>query len=305
MSTPLVFNIQKFSVHDGDGIRTTIFFKGCPLRCQWCHNPESQRYEKEMILHRHKCTACGMCLKKCPAGANEIADGQLVFHREKCTACGKCVDWCMTGAREIAGKEYTVDELAKAAKKDMPFYEQSGGGVTLSGGEVMSMQDMDYVEELCRKLKREGISVFIDTSGFAPYEHFERLLPYADAFLYDIKSIDPETHRENVGVDNTLILANLIRLSNDGAKIYLRLPIVDGKNGREENLDRLADFLRANRIEPHQINLLPYHDIGRGKYAALDRPYDEESMRVPAGERMEALKKRLEAKGFHNIKIGG
>ncbi len=305
MSTPLVFNIQKFSVHDGDGIRTTIFFKGCPLRCQWCHNPESQRYEKELILHRHKCTACGMCVKKCPEGANEIVDGALVFHRDKCTACGKCVDWCMAGVRELAGKEYTVDELVKAAKKDLPFYEQSGGGVTLSGGEVMSMPDMDFIEQLCRKLKREGIGVFIDTSGFAPYENFKRLLPYVDAFLYDIKSIDAQPHRENVGVDNTLILANLVRLSNDGAKIYLRLPIVDGKNGQAESVDKLAEFLRANRIEPHQINLLPYHDIGKGKYAALDRPYDEESMKIPSPDRMEALKNTLERHGFHNIKIGG
>lgn len=305
MGTPLVFNIQKFSVHDGDGIRTTIFFKGCPLHCEWCHNPESQHYEKELILHRHKCTACGMCLKKCPEGANELVDGKLVFHRDKCTACGRCIDWCMSEARELAGKEYTVDELVKAAKKDMPFYEQSGGGVTLSGGEVMSMQDFDFVAELCRRLKREGISVFIDTSGFAPYERFERILPYVDAFLYDIKNIDPELHRENAGVDNTLILANLIRLAGDGARIYLRLPVIDGKNGRAENIEKLVEFLHANHIEPYRINLLPYHDIGKGKYAALDRPYDEESMKIPPKERMEALKTMLETHGFHNIKIGG
>ncbi len=305
METPLVFNIQKYSIHDGDGIRTTIFFKGCPLRCQWCHNPESQRFEKELILHRHKCTACGMCVKKCPNGANEIADGKLVFHRDRCTACGRCIDWCMTETREIAGKEYTVDELLKEAKKDLPFYEQSGGGVTLSGGEVMAVHDMDFVAELCRRLKREGISVFIDTSGFAPYEHFERVLPYVDAFLYDIKSIDPDEHRADVGVDNTLILANLIRLARDGAKLYLRLPIVEGKNDETEHIVQLMDFLRENHIEPFRINLLPYHDIGKGKYAGLDRPYDEESMRVPPKERMEELKTMFEAHGFHNIKIGG
>ncbi|MBE7004063.1 MAG: glycyl-radical enzyme activating protein [Ruminococcaceae bacterium] len=305
MSTPLVFNIQKFSVHDGDGIRTTIFFKGCPLRCAWCHNPESQSYEKELILHRHKCTACGSCVKRCPVGANEIVDGTLVFHREKCTGCGACIDWCIPEARELAGREYTVDELVKEAKKDLPFYEQSGGGVTLSGGEVLSMRDMDYVEELCRRLKREGVSVFIDTSGFAPYEHFARLLPYVDAFLYDVKGIDPDEHRENIGADNTLILANLIRLSNDGARIYLRLPIVEGKNDSAENITKLAGFLRENHIEPYRINLLPYHDIGRGKYAGLDRPYDEEGMHVPSGERMEELKAMFETHGFHNIKIGG
>ncbi len=305
MDAPYIFNIQKFSIHDGDGIRTTIFFKGCPLRCAWCHNPESQRYERELILHYHKCTACGMCVKKCPTGANEIVDGKLVFHRDKCTGCGKCVDWCMTEARELAGKQYTIDELVKEAKKDLPFYEQSGGGVTLSGGEVMAMPDMDYVAELCRRLKREGISVFIDTSGFAPYEHFERVLPHVDAFLYDVKSFDPDDHKANVGVDNTLIFANLVRLSRDGAKIYLRLPIVGKRNGRTENLERLMAFLNENHIVPHQINLLPYHDIGRGKYAGLDRPYDEESMAVPPKEEMERLKTMFEDHGFHNIKIGG
>ena len=164
--TPYIFNIQKFSTHDGDGVRTTIFFKGCPLRCMWCHNPESQHYYKELIFHQHKCTACGRCVVKCKQGANSIVDGKIVFDRSKCTACGVCTDWCITEARELAGKEYTVDALVKEAMKDKIFYEQSGGGVTLSGGEVMASQHMDYVEEVCRKLHENGVSVFIDTSGY-------------------------------------------------------------------------------------------------------------------------------------------
>ena len=161
--TPYIFNIQKFSTHDGDGVRTTIFFKGCPLRCMWCHNPESQHYYKELIFHQHKCTTCGRCVAKCKQGANSIVDGKIVFDRSKCTACGVCTDWCITEARELAGKEYTVDALVKEAMKDKIFYEQSGGGVTLSGGEVMASQHMDYVEEVCRKLHENGVSVFIDT----------------------------------------------------------------------------------------------------------------------------------------------
>ena len=302
---PLIFNIQKFSTHDGDGVRTTIFFKGCPLRCKWCHNPESQSYQKEMVLYRHKCTACGACVAKCPNHANALVDGQLLFDRSKCTACGTCVDWCVTEAREIAGKEYTVDQLVKEAKKDQIFYEQSGGGVTLSGGEVMAMKNMDFVEELCRKLHREGISVFIDTSGFAPYEHFARLLPYVDVFLYDIKRVDREDHLEYIGVDNTMIKENLIRLSDDGAGLYIRIPVVGGVNGKPACMKKMIDFLTKNHINARQINLLPYHDIGKNKYAGLDRPYEDSSMLVPPKEEMERFKSMFEDAGFHNVKIGG
>ncbi len=305
MGTPLIFNIQKFSIHDGDGIRTTIFFKGCPLRCEWCHNPESQSYGKEMVLHRHKCTACGGCVKGCPYGVNEIVDGKMIFHREKCIGCGECIEWCITGAREIAGKEYTVQQLVKEAKKDESFYDKSGGGVTLSGGEVMAAQDFDFVVKLCKALKREGISVFIDTSGFCPYERFQQILPYVDCFLYDIKAINNEEHKASIGVDNKLILENLVKLSNDGANIYLRLPIVVGKNATDEDLKSIMDFMAENNVRLKQINLLAYHDIGKGKYAGLDRPYDEESMSVPPKDEMERLKTMFEERGFHNIKIGG
>ncbi|MBO6163963.1 MAG: glycyl-radical enzyme activating protein [Lachnospiraceae bacterium] len=303
---PLIFNIQKFSTHDGDGVRTTIFFKGCPLRCRWCHNPESQSYQKEMVLYRHKCTACGACVAKCPHHANALVDGELIFDRSKCVACGICVDWCATEAREIAGKEYTVKELVKEAKKDQMFYEQSGGGVTLSGGEVMAMKNMDFVEELCRQLHREGISVFIDTSGFAPYEHFERLLPYVDVFLYDIKRIDREDHLEYIGVDNTMILENLIKLSEAGAGLYIRIPVVGGVNAKPQCMMKIINFLKHNHINARQINLLPYHDIGKNKYAGLDRIYDEEgAMLIPANDEMESYKAMFEQHGFHNVKIGG
>ena len=302
---PLIFNIQKFSTHDGDGVRTTIFFKGCPLRCMWCHNPESQSYQKEMVLYRHKCTACGACVEKCPSQANAIIGGRLLFDRSRCTACGTCVDWCINEAREVAGKEYTVAELVKEAKKDLIFYEKSGGGVTLSGGEVMAMKNMDFVEELCRRLHREGISVFIDTSGFAPYENFERLLPYVDVFLYDIKRVDQEDHLKYVGVDNALIKDNLVKLSDAGAGLYIRIPVVGGVNGKAACMLKMIRFLKENHINARQINLLPYHDIGKNKYAALDRPYEEERMLVPSKEDMEHFKELFEESGFHNVHIGG
>lgn len=305
MNFPNIINIQKFSTHDGDGVRTTIFFKGCPLRCMWCHNPESQSYQKELIFHRHKCTTCGKCVTKCKQGANTIVDGKLVFDRTKCTSCGVCTDWCITEARELAGKEYTVDELVKEAMKDKIFYEQSGGGVTLSGGEVLTCRDMDYVEQVCRKLHENGVSVYIDTSGYAPYENLKRLLPYVDVFLYDIKLMDNEMHKKYVGVDNTLILENLIKLSNDGAGIYARLPIIGKVNATEQHIESVIRFLTENHINIQQVNLLPYHDIGKGKYSALDMGYNDDEMEKPASDLMEHFKSMFEAHGFNKVKIGG
>ena len=303
--TPYIFNIQKFSTHDGDGVRTTIFFKGCPLRCMWCHNPESQHYYKELIFHHHKCTACGRCVAKCKQGANSIVDGKIVFDRSKCTACGVCTDWCITEARELAGKEYTVDALVKEAMKDKIFYEQSGGGVTLSGGEVMASQHMDYVEEVCRKLHENGVSVFIDTSGYTDYENLKRILPYVDVFLYDIKVMDPEGHKKYIGVDNLLILENLKKLSDEGAGLYIRLPIIQQVNATDEHIESVIHFLKENNIHARQVNLLPYHDIGKGKYASLDMEYHDDEMSVPVSELMEHFKSMFEEQGFNKVNIGG
>ena len=303
--TPYIFNIQKFSTHDGDGVRTTIFFKGCPLRCMWCHNPESQHYYKELIFHHHKCTACGRCVAKCKQGANSIVDGKIVFDRSKCTACGVCTDWCITEARELAGKEYTVDALVKEAMKDKIFYEQSGGGVTLSGGEVMASQHMDYVEEVCRKLHENGVSVFIDTSGYTDYENLKRIRPYVDVFLYDIKVMDPEDHKKYIGVDNSLILENLKKLSDDGAGLYIRLPIIQQVNATDEHIESVIHFLKENNIHARQVNLLPYHDIGKGKYASLDMEYHDDEMSVPVSELMEHFKSMFEEQGFNKVNIGG
>ena len=303
--TPYIFNIQKFSTHDGDGVRTTIFFKGCPLRCMWCHNPESQHYYKELIFHHHKCTACGRCVAKCKQAANSIVDGKIVFDRSKCTACGVCTDWCITEARELAGKEYTVDALVKEAMKDKIFYEQSGGGVTLSGGEVMASQHMDYVEEVCRKLHENGVSVFIDTSGYTDYENLKRILPYVDVFLYDIKVMDPEDHKKYIGVDNSLILENLKKLSDEGAGLYIRLPIIQQVNATDEHIESVIHFLKENNIHARQVNLLPYHDIGKGKYASLDMEYHDDEMSVPVSELMEHFKSMFEEQGFNKVNIGG
>ena len=305
MATPYVFNVQKYSIHDGDGIRTTIFFKGCPINCAWCHNPESQRFDKELLYFKDRCSGCGKCVQRCPNGANTMVDGKAELDRSKCNACGVCADWCITQARDIAGKEYTVKELVKEAEKDRQFYEESGGGITLSGGEVMS-QDMDYIEQLCKILYNKGYSVNIDTCGYAPYEDYKRILPYVDTFLYDIKAMDKEVHEKFIGVDNELILENLKKLSADGAKINIRIPTVVGVNATEKFMQDVADFLKDNNISVKQINLLPYHNTGMHKYSKLDRDYDTEGvMDKPSSESMELFKNIFVKNGFNNTKIGG
>lgn len=304
MESPYIFNIQKFSIHDGDGIRTTLFFKGCPLTCLWCHNPESQRFPLELMFYHERCTACGACIPPCPNHANSLEDGRLVIDRSLCTSCGICTDYCLSNAREVVGKNYTVDELVKEVKKDQMFYEESGGGVTLSGGEVM-VQNMDYIEELCRKLHKKGFNISIDTCGYAPYESFQRILPFVDTFLYDIKEMDSGQHKKYMGVDNQLILENLVKLNQDHAVINLRIPIIAGVNDSETFINETAAFLKENGIHTKQINLLPYHNTGKSKYENLDRAYEEEEMKVPDSDKMTQFQHILINHGFNNTKIGG
>lgn len=299
-----ITNIQKFSIHDGDGIRTTVFFKGCPLRCEWCHNPETQRFEKELQFDREKCTGCGTCAAVCPNHAITMEEGRPVLDKAACTLCGKCENFCPAGLREIIGREYTVKELVKELIKDQMFYEESGGGVTLSGGEVMAM-DMDYILAVAKELKRQDVTLTIDTCGCVPYERFQAILPYVNTFLYDVKVMDPELHKKYVGADNTLILENLARLAADGARIYIRIPTVKEVNGNEENMQETIRFLKEHEIHPAQINLLPYHDTGSGKYGKLDMEYKGVDLHAPDQEEMEALAALFIDAGFQNTKIGG
>lgn len=299
-----ITNIQKFSIHDGDGIRTTVFFKGCPLKCEWCHNPETQKFEKEMQVDREKCTGCGACAAVCPNGAIHMEEGRPILDAEACIFCGKCTRFCPTGAREVIGQEYTVKELVKELMKDQMFYEESGGGVTLSGGEVMSM-DMDYLLAVAKELKRQDVTLTIDTCGFVPYEKFQELLPYVNTFLYDVKVMDPELHKKYMGTDNALILENLVRLAKDGARIYIRIPTVKEVNGNEENMKETIAFLQEHDIHPAQINLLPYHDTGSGKYRKLDMEYKGTDLHAPDKEEMEALAALFINAGYKNTKIGG
>lgn len=300
----LITNVQKFSIHDGDGIRTSVFFKGCPLKCEWCHNPETQRFEKEIQCDKEKCVGCGTCAKVCPNGAISMENGKPEMKKDACTFCGKCVNFCPIGIREIIGREYSVKELIKELMKDQMFYEESGGGVTLSGGEVMAM-DIDYILAIAKELKRQDVTLTIDTCGYVPYEKFQAILPYVHTFLYDVKVMDPKLHKKYIGVDNQLILDNLIRLAADGARIYIRIPTIKEVNGNEKNMKETIAFLKEHDIHPAQINLLPYHDTGSGKYSKLDMEYKGTDLHAPEKEEMESFVRLFVESGFQNTKIGG
>ena len=300
----LITKIQKYSIHDGNGIRTTVFFKGCALHCNWCHNPETQSFEKQLLIHSDRCTNCLTCIHSCPNQAIHTADGKCHTDFTLCNACGCCIDSCVLNLREIIGKYYTVDELVKELKKDEVFYEESGGGVTLSGGEVM-LSDMNYLELLCKKLTRIGISVTIDTCGHAPYENFERILPYVDTFLYDIKIMDSDLHKSFTGVDNTLILSNLEKLSATGSEIWLRIPTIKGVNADEISMKAIINFLHAKNIRPTQIHLLPYHDTGKGKYEKIGLTYKGRQYTAPTQEELNHFADLFKNSGFSQTKIGG
>ena len=254
---PLITNIQKYSIHDGPGIRTTVFFKGCPLRCAWCHNPETQSFDNEVWN-----------------------DGEKVAN------------------------ETDVDKLMVEILKDRIFYEESGGGVTLSGGEVLA-QDGVFLRKLLDRLYDEAIPVFIDTCGAVAYEKIAAVKDRTRAFLYDLKLMDSELHRRYTGSGNELILENLKRLKEEGAEIYIRVPAIKGLSAGRDNIDKMMDFLKGNGIRPEGINLLPYHDTGSGKYQRLGRTYEGTGFEAPDKEELEELVKLFTEAGFNNVKIGG
>lgn len=301
---PFITRIQKYSIHDGDGIRTTVFFKGCPLRCRWCHNPETQAYQPVLLVHQDRCTGCGACEKVCPQKAISVTEQKATTKFDLCTTCGLCTNACVQNLREVVGRKYTVNELLKELQKDEMFYEQSEGGVTLSGGEVMTA-NIDYIEDLCKKLTHLGISVMIDTCGLAPYENFQRLLPYVQAFLYDIKTLDTDLHKHHTGFGNEQILSNLEKLSSQGKTIYIRIPVIKGVNGDDPSMEAIISYLLDKHIHAKKIHLLPYHNTGMAKYEKLGKHYDGGSFAAPTEEELRHFADLFIQAGFPNVKIGG
>lgn len=289
----IVSNIQRFSLDDGPGIRTTVFLKGCNLRCAWCHNPESLVPAPVLQYYPASCKGCGKCAQVCPQGAHTLRDGAHSFDRDLCEACGKCASACRTGALKLVGEPYSPEELFRELLKDRRYFASSGGGVTFSGGEpALRPEFIARVAELCG---REGIRLALDTAGNVPFTNYERLLPYIDLFLYDVKCFDPARHERWTGVGNERILDNLRALDAAGAAYTVRVPVIPGFNADAGEQERIAEFL-ASLSSPGLIQLLPYHTYGVGKYEALDLAYRLDGQGAPdAGFMEQALQFYLQS----------
>lgn len=299
----LIFDIKRYSINDGPGIRVTVFFKGCPLKCDWCHNPESQSGKKQKLYSLSKCIGCGACVGICPENALFMEDnGNIVTDNSLCTLCGKCAKVCPTNAIEMSGRKETVECIMKAIRKETVQMDTSGGGVTFSGGEPLQHPEM--LKNLLKVCGEEGIHRAVDTSGFASAELMMEVARETDLFLYDLKLMDSEKHRQFTGVPNELILANLQKLAMAGKEIIIRIPLIEGVNTDEGNFVQLTDFIARLPENARVVNLLPYHSIASVKYAKLGEVYEEGNMREPDAERIEYLLNMLQNAGI-KASVGG
>lgn len=295
----LVFNIMRYSVHDGPGLRTTVFLKGCPLSCQWCHNPESQSRLPELMFTADRCVRCGDCVPACPAKAIQWQDGPI-RNGKLCTGCGACVDACAAGARQLAGHWMTVPELLQTVSRDVIFFDQSGGGVTFSGGEPLSHPK--FLEAILDACRASGIRTAVDTSGYAPRKVVESVSSKTDLFLFDLKVVDPVKHKQVTGVRNDLILENLSFLARENVPVIIRIPIVPTVNDDDANIDASIGLLSGLGLR--QVDLLAYHRIGVEKYERLQVREGFKEFPAPSAERMESIAERFKNAGF-TVRIGG
>jgi pyruvate formate lyase activating enzyme len=314
MPSGTIFDIKKYSINDGPGIRTTVFFSGCPLSCWWCHNPESQSLKPEFLYRQNRCLLCGACAEVCPEGAIHLESNvsrrwtvksqetfdSVVTNREKCVGCQTCMSVCYAGARQFSGREVTIGEVMEQVKREIPFYDESGGGVTFSGGEPL-MQSA-FLAELLNACREQEIHTTVDTSGFASWNVFEQIRGKVDLFLYDLKHTNSVRHREVTGVPNEVILENLRKLAERGHKILVRIPLIPGINDDGENLAASGRFL-ASLPNLQGVELMGYHDIAQAKYEALGWEYKLTDTRPPTEEAMsraaEVLRSyRLQVTGY-------
>ncbi len=305
--TGTIFDIRRYSVHDGPGIRTTVFFKGCPLRCTWCHNPESQRRQPELIFRPDRCIRCGNCLKACKPGAiswdGDPADPatRSTIEAALCDLCAACANACPSEARQMAGRQATVQEVMEEVVKDVSFYDESGGGVTFSGGEPLLQPR--FLQALLQACRSQEIRTALDTSGFASWAALNRLRDQVDLFLYDLKLVDEARHRQFTGVGNRAILSNLRRLSELGHAIIVRLPIIPGITDDVANIRQVGSFV-ASLPHIERLDILPYHHAAAAKYERLGRAYSLHDLKPPSQSHMEEVAAQLSEFKL-TIKVGG
>jgi pyruvate formate lyase activating enzyme len=295
----VIFDLQRFSVHDGPGIRSLVFLKGCPLRCPWCANPESQRFEPELMLEAGRCIRCGACLTACPRGAAHRTASGIAQDAARCAGCGRCAEVCYAEGRVLAGRRVTAGGVLAEVLRDEPFFRNSGGGVTLGGGEPLAQPD--FAAALLRLCRARGLHTAIETCGQAPWTACEDVRPWTDVFLFDLKHVDGERHRAATGADLARILTNLDRLA-DGAQVVVRVPLIPGFNDAPDVVSALAERARAAGVR--EMRLLPYHRLGQSKYARLGRAYAFAHAAPLAPAQIEALVVAAAATGVR-VRVGG
>jgi pyruvate formate lyase activating enzyme len=285
MKTGIVFDIRKYSIHDGPGIRTAVFFKGCPLECRWCHNPEGRAPQPELIFHPARCILCDACLNVCPNGAITRRADAIRIERRFCKAAGECATACNAEALQLVGRAMSAQQVMTEVERDHIFYKESGGGVTFTGGEPLAQPR--FLLDCLSVCHTRAMHTTVDTSGFSPWKVLDEIRPLVDLFLYDLKLMDDTRHRQWTGVSNKTILANLQRLSEAGHKIIIRIPLIPGINDDEENLRQTSALLAALPNVP-SVELLSYHNIAAAKYAGLGVNYELVEIHPPAHEKMQA-----------------
>ena len=302
MKKGIIFDVKRYAIHDGPGIRTTIFFKGCPLQCQWCQNPEGIESRPEILLRSKRCAEdCDACVSACPQGAISKNGSSVEFNTERCDFCRKCEEVCVYDALEVVGREVTVHEALEEIERDRVFFEESGGGITFSGGEPL--MQFDFVQALLTKVKERNIHTTLDTSGYVDFTDLERINDQVDLFLYDIKIIDDERHKKYTGVSNTIILENLQKLSEKGVPVTVRIPLISGINDDEQSVESFAEYVKTLKNIKH-INILPYHKGGCEKYKNLRKDDSLKTFQPPTNDRINEIKQILVESGF-SVKTGG